>query len=527
MTKFNNAPSIKREMESHPDAYLNNEGGLEYYANPCTDLYLRAASCLVGENKFYESADFADSELIRATHKVLRTDPEFVLQLAVYLREQMYLRSVPLVLCAEYANVAPGTVKGARQYIARVIRRADELTEIIAYQFARNKLAPRKAKLPMAIKSGVAMAFPKYGEYALGKYNRKSTVTLKDALRLTHPKPRDAAQQKLWDDIVAGTLASPVTWETQRSTGRMNWSEVIHQVFNKDGKTMNLMAQLRNLRNIMKSEDVTNEDIALVCKMISDPEAVRKSKQLPFRFLAAYRTIRYGMHMKPTVYGAMMHKGDTQVSEHPMVNSVLDALENAAAVSTENIPKLPGTTLIACDVSGSMMSLISNRSAIECFDIGLMLGSMANSFCENSITGVFGTRWMVVPMSKRSGILANVMDMRSRADEVGLTTNGYTVIDYLLDNDIAVDRILLFTDCQMWDSYHDRNLAPTFVKYQRANPGTKLYTFDLVGYGGVVMPQGYPGVCAVGGWSDRIFDFIQMFEGTGYSAIDEIKAITP
>lgn len=504
--KFNTPHSAERQMREHPGATANYESGLSFSVDPRTELYLRAASCLVGENKFYESADFADQELIQATHLVLQTDPEFVLQLAVYLREEMYLRSVPLVLCAEYANAAPGTVKDARKYISRCIARADELTELLAYQFARNRAEPRRSKLPMAIKVGVAEAFPKFSRYALGKYNRKGMVTLKDAMRLTHPKPANDAQAADWKALGAGTLESPTTWETQRSQGLMTWHDVIHEVFNKDGQIMNYMAQLRNLRNIMQSDDVTDDDIALVCKMISDPDAVRNSKQLPFRFLSAYQII-----LK---------------LDHPMVNSVLDALEDAIAISGENMPKLPGTTLIACDVSASMFDAISRRSVVQQFDIGLLLGSMAQQFCDRSITGIFGTTWKVMPMSKRSGILSNVMDMRYREGEAGYSTNGYKVIDYLIDEDIDVDRIMIFTDCQMWATRHDRNFAPTYLKYQRSHPSAKLYTFDLSGYGNIMIPQDAPNVCVIGGWSDRIFDFVNAFETDKDSAISRIKEIT-
>lgn len=526
--KFNDPNTIKRQMNEHLDAGKNKEGGLSFTTDPLTELYMRAATCLVGEPKFYESAEFADHELIQAVHEVLATDPRFVLQLAVYCREQMHLRSVPLVLCAEYANMAPGTVDHARKYISRVIQRPDELSELIAYQLKRNKVSSRKTKLPMAIKAGVADAFPKFDKYQLGKYRGdNSAVSLKDALFMTHPKPKDDNQQTDWDNLAAGTLETPVTWETQRSQNILTWSEVIHSVFNKDGKINNYMAQIRNLRNIMKSPDVSDEDIALVCTMLSDFVAVKNSKQLPFRYLTAYRTIRYGMWTERRGNEIIMHEGDTDITEHPMINSVLDALESAAAISVNNMPMLPGKTLIACDVSGSMFSQISKMSVVQNFDIGLMLGSMAHQFCNISITGIFGDTWKIVPMSKRSGILSNVIDMRSREGEVGYSTYGHKVIEYLLKNKINVDRIMIFTDNQMWNSASDIQFAPAFIKYQRRVPGVQLYSFDLSGYGNTIVPQDTKNVSLIAGWSDRIFDFIRMNEMKGTNQLDAIWSIRP
>lgn len=524
--KFNAKNTIKRQVNEYPDAVENHEDGLSFFVDAETELYIQAATCMVGEPKFYETAEDSDQKLLNSIYNVLKTNPEFVLQLAVYCREEMHLRSVPLVLCAEYANVTPGAVPNAYKYISRVIQRADELTELIMYQFNRNKMVPRDSKLPMAIKAGIADAFPRFNKYHLGKYNRKGVVTLKDTLFLTHPKPTSLEQQQDWDNLITGTLEPPKTWETQRSGGLMTWSEVIHSVFNKDGKTNNYMAQIRNLRNVMKSPDVTNDDILLMCEMLSDPDAIHKSRLLPFRFLSAYRIIKYGMYTERRGSVTNMFMGDKSVSEHPMVNSVLDTLEEGVRASVDNMPRLPGTTLIASDVSGSMFSTISEKSTVQRFDIGLMLSAMAHSFCNTSITGIFGDIWKTMPMTKRSGILQNIIEMRAYEGRVGYSTNGHKVIDYLLERDEKVDRIMMFTDEQMWDTYHDRSFAATFLKYQRKFPDVKLYLFDLSGYGNIVVPQETKNACIISGWSDRVLEFIPMYEQSGTTPVDKVKAIT-
>lgn len=502
--KFNQKANIETQLVNDSTIVDNYEGGMNFSLDPRTELYIRAASCLVGENKFYESAGFADNELIKAIHRVLKIDPEFVLQLAVYIREQLYLRSVPLVLCAEYANVAPGTVPGAKRYITRTIGRVDEITELLAYQFARNKTTNRKSKIPIVMKKAIAEAFNKFDKYQFSKYNRPGTVKLVDALFLTHPKPKNSGQQDIFDNMVSKMLVSPDTWEVWQTKG-MSWHDIVNQVFHKDGKVQNYMAQIRNLVYIMKDGSVTDDDITLLCSMIQDEHAVKYSKQLPFRFLSAYNVIK-----------------DT---ESPHTNQVLDALELAILRSTNNIPQQEGKTLIAADVSYSMMNLISSKSTIQQYDIGIMLEMLAHRFCQHSITGFFGDTWKQVPMSKQSGVLSNVNEMRRRSGEVGYSTNGHKVIEYLLDNNISVDRIMIFTDCQMWDSNGgDRNFAPTFIKYQRTNPNVKLYLFDLSGYGSISVPQNTKNVCVIGGWSDRIFDFIDVFENGG-SVIDTIREV--
>ncbi len=504
-------------------AVKNYEGGMAFNLTPHMKLYLQTVSTLIGENKFYETKADVSANLLASIHEMLKIDPEFILQLALYTRTNMNIRSTPLLLLCEYANNSVG-IPNSRAYVSATIQRADELTELIALQLRRNKFIPRVSKgnkrvdkqtpLPMLIKNGVALAFEKFNAYNFAKYDKDDAVVkLRDALFLTHPRPANAERQVLYDQIATKTLPIPETWEVMRSTGKMNWHQVVNDIFHKDGKIMNYMAQLRNLRNCLNDPSVTREDIILLASMLSDEKAVHYSKQLPFRFLSAYRELKE--------------------NHSPNTSKILNALETAMDYSVVNIPHLSGTTLIASDVSGSMRRSISEKSKIERIDIGLLLSMMAHSFSDDAITGFFGDTWKVVPLIKRTGILANTTEVLRRSNEVGYSTNGHKVIEYLLDNKIKVDRIMTFTDCQMWDStshhaFGDSAFAPTFIKYQRLYPDVKLYVFDLSGYGNIMIPEDTKNVCVIGGWSEKIFDFITAFEESGKSNIIEmIKKIKP
>lgn len=78
------------------------------------------------------------------------------------------------------------------------------------------------------------------------------------------------------------------------------------------------MATLRNLRNILEAE-VSPEAMSKVGHDISDQKAVAHSKQLPFRFLAAYRELKS--------------------IDSPYVSSLLEALEKAVELSAKRISK--------------------------------------------------------------------------------------------------------------------------------------------------------------------------------------------
>ncbi len=550
MAKFNQkinknvTSEIRKKLESHKDVTKNYEDALAFKMDPFTELYIRAASCLVGEPKFYTNAKESDNDLIRSVRKVAEIDPKFILQLAVYCREQLHLRSVPLMLIAEFANNENciGKVIGARRYVSRTIQRADELTELVAYQLMRNNAIPRnKTKLPMLIRFGIKEKFPYFDAYQLAKYdNQQKAVKMRDSMFLAHPDPTSIGmmQSMTFQKLADKNLESPETWEVMRSSGKMTWHDVINKIFYKNGRVNNYMAILRNLRNCLMDKDVTADDIMLLCKMISDKNAVLYSKQLPFRFLSAYKELSSAVGMnisgRRSYFGTILkRRDDADIKLTPVgmlhITSVLDALETAVSYSADNFPKLmrmSGTaTLIACDVSGSMEHEISKNSSVERFDIGIILGMIANRFSGYTITGMFGDEFKVLPMSKTDGILKNTMEMHRREGEVGYSTNGYKVIDYLLRNEIAVDRIMIFTDCQMWDNdsrmYEEKSFAEKFLSYQKRYPNVKLYTFDLSGYGNIMIPQDTKGVCIIGGWSEKIFDFIAAFEDMTESGIDK------
>src|SRR5579863_2754042 len=159
-------------------------------------------------------------------------------------REEMQLRHVPLFLTRELARR-----KGAGPLVAEtlehVIQRADELGEFVALYLKARQAGGRKEPLSAGVKRGLAAAFTKFDAYQLAKYNRESTVKLRDVLFLCDAKPKDAEQAETWKKLVENTLESPDTWEVALSAGkdkRETWTRLL-----SEGK-LGGMAVLRNLR---------------------------------------------------------------------------------------------------------------------------------------------------------------------------------------------------------------------------------------------------------------------------------------
>ena len=492
----------------------NHEGAEAFVMTPELELYTAVVTASLSD-KFYETND---ERMDRIVSLIAKVDPLFVAQLAVYTRTQMYLRSVPLLLLVELAKVHSGDNLVSRA-VAQTVLRADEITELLACYQSRNPSKDERkklGKLSHQIQLGLQQAFNRFDEYQFAKYDRDGAeVKLRDALFLVHPKAKDEAQQAIFDKITNKSLTVPYTWETELSAlgqqkfendeeranaFRLKWEELI------DSGKMGYMALMRNLRNILESR-VGTEHILKVCNTLSNPKAVANAKQLPFRYLAAYREVQ----------------GITSTS----TSTVLSALEEATLCSAANIEGFGADTkvLLACDVSGSMQHGISPRSKVQYYDIGLMLAMLLKIHCSQVISGIFGDTWLPINLPQ-GGILANTMELRRREGEVGYATNGHLVIDWLIEHNEVMDKVMMFTDCQMWDSYgRNASIRKSWYRYKSIAPNAKLYLFDLAGYGQMPLSMAEKDVYLIAGWSDKIFDVLQAIEegGNAIKTISNVK----
>jgi hypothetical protein len=149
---------------------------------------------------------------------------------------------------------------------------------------------------------------------------------------------------------------------------------------------------------------------------------------------------------------------------------------------------------------------------------------LLKSRCQNVVSGIFGDIWKIVNLPN-SGVLSNVDAFYKREGEVGYSTNGYLVVKDLLDRKIPMDKIMIFTDCQLWNSNTDgQTMQTVWREYKKLFPQAKLYLFDLSGYGNTPLNIAEKDVMLLAGWSDKIFDTLAALE-RGESSLAEINKI--
>jgi 60 kDa SS-A/Ro ribonucleoprotein len=314
----------------------------------------------------------------------------------------MKLRHVPLLLVREMARH-----KTHRHLVsdtlARVIQRADELSEFVAIYW-------KDGRVPLSgqVKKGLAAAFPKFDEYQLAKYDRGGPIKLRDVLFLSHAKPRDAAQAGVWKKLIWGRLTTPDTWEVALSSGadkREAWERLLRE------QKLGALALLRNLRN-MKDAGV-NEDIVLAAL-----REMNTGRVLPFRFLAA---ARYAPQWEETLEQVMLKSVATQ-------------------------EKLPGKTIVLVDISGSMTAPLSRRSEMQRTDAAYGLAVLLREIGEKVKVFSFSNDIAEVP-ARRGFALRDAIDA---SQQHGATYLGKAV--EWLNKKERYDRLIVITDEQAHDS---------------------------------------------------------------------------
>jgi len=506
----------------------NFEGGKSYTLPAKERLATRVMTSTLNEKQFY--GDGGTQEIVDDLKEVSVTDPLFVLKLAAYTRNVMFLRSVPNFVLA-YASLIPDAKPFVRAWAPKIVKRADEPAEVIA---AIDKIfcdEGKKPVIPNCIKKGVGDALKNFDIYQLMKYKGSgNTVNLWDLFNVCHPKPENDEQATLWKKFMNNELKSAKTWETtlskagQEGTSKKEaWEDIIPE--------MGYMALLRNLRNFIE-EDISDEIISLVVNKLTNEKAVRGSKQFPFRFFSAYRELTtesnqsfFHGYREPKIFDS---KG----------NAIVDAVEKALEISVNNVDTLPGRTAIFTDHSGSMEDVVSEKSSISRAEVGFVLSAIADKICEQPMNILFGQTIKSVD-SRGLSMMRYIEHMKDI--DVGHSTNGYKCFQHLIKNKIKVDRVILLSDMQLYyggrdistDTSHAMNsfynygedVTPLWDKYRsEINPNAFLHSVDLAGYGTSVNPLTQKGVCLHAGWNSKFLESIPKYEKTASDLVKEIEA---
>jgi 60 kDa SS-A/Ro ribonucleoprotein len=517
--KFNTPGQIPVAQTAMPST-TTFEGAPSFKLDSIMELYMAVATTLMGEPKFYESGDDRAKRIRRLiSSAVTAGEVETVAKLAVYCRETLNLRSVPIFITVTLAKeLRDQSIKwdGLRRLTNRVIQRADEVREMFAASESifgdatDNKLFKRTA--PKALLKGIGDALNKFDEYQVAKYRGGSgSVSFKDVLRVVHPKPANESKGLMFAKIMADTLAPADTWENKISNDGStseNWQSVAN-----DPK-VGIMAKLRNLRNFVKH----NVDLTNVIAHLTNPTAVLNSKQLPFRWYTAYRELG-GSTLKKNWY----YNAPTPDVAAPA--ELLSALEDAFDLSIANLPDLGDDVLIIADQSGSMQSPISSKSTVTCAEIAAVLATGVwfnqTRLGKRAFVAGFADRGKVYSWSKRTSALSAAKEMMNT--DLGGSSRIDTAWQAAKDAGLKPTTIIVLSDMQMTGSggysRYDSIMNPE--AYGLADVNVLKLSINLQGYDNTPLASNN-GWYQLSGWSEKIFNFVEAMRDPS-GAIDIIK----
>lgn len=489
------------------------EGGRGRERDARSELFLLAVSNFVSQQTFYESGADRDDRFQTLVRELAVTDPEWTAGLLGWLRGEGNLRTAAVVGAAEYvkARLEAGATEGPsnRQVVDSVLQRPDEPGELLAYWTARYG-----RNVPKPVKRGIADAVRRlYSGTSLLKYDTASRgYRFGDILNLVHaaPDPAKAWQGELFqyaldrrhnpdtavppassrtlvahrelmalpvadrravltsDGGAERLAAAGMTWEAlagwlQGPMDKAAWEAVI--------PSMGPMALVRNLRNFDEA-GVSDEVAARVAARISDPAEVVRSRQFPFRYLAAYR-----------------HAPSLRWS-YP--------LEQALGHSLAQVPALAGRTLVLVDRSGSMFySRLSDRSELNRADAAAIFGTALALRAADADLVEFGTTSNRVKYRKGESVLR----ILERFGDLG----GTDTTDAVRRHYRKHDRVLIVTDEQY---AHNRHGGPT----EQVPAHIPVYTWNLAGYRAGHGPSGEGNRHTFGGLSDAGFRMVPLLE---------------
>ena len=417
-------------------------------------------SCMLWESEFYEDG----VQIAGRIHELVpQVDAAKVAALAVEAREQMKLRHAPLLLVREMARHATHRALVA-ETLARVIQRADELSEFVAIYWAGGR-----QPLSAQVKKGLAAAFGKFDEYALAKYDRAGAVRLRDVLFLSHARPVDEAQAALWKRLAENELATPDTWEVALSAAgrdegadsrdaakREVWERLLAE------RKLGALALLRNLRNLHTAG--VSEELVLAALA-----AMKTDRVLPFRFLAAAR--------------------NAPQWEDALEAAMFRALETRALDGKPR--QLAGHTVLLVDVSGSMEAPLSSRSEMRRTDAAYGLAILLREIAKKVTIYTFSDAAKRAP-SRRGMALRDALD---KNQPHGGTNLGASLKQVEADCRDGYDRLIVITDEQS----HDRVPAPSGKGY-------------VINVASAQNGVGYGEWTHVDGWSEAVVEYIAELE---------------
>ena len=388
---------------------VNEAGGRAYMLDPKHALAQVAATGTFG-NSFYSTAETQLDEVLKLIDAV--DDNEYLARLALYAREKAFMKDMPAALLVA---LSVRDTELMHRVFDRVVDNGRVLRTV--FQMIRSGQFKNKAgKSRVGLSSSVQRAFQRWLNTAsVGKLLSASIgndPSLRDILRMARPTPKDNARRAMFgwltdksiekwapateadlpvevqsliayrnsesedaQALIAGGLDN-VRWDllADAAKGPKVWAALARKM-GPQALRMNLNTLLRHdVFNVERLSQSACNMVDYVADRIADESEIRRSKQFPYQYFAAYLN------------------ADDNVPQ-----KIKTALHKAAEIACGNVPELPGPVVIGLDTSGSMSSAVTGHrghgatSKMRCIDVAALFAAAILRRNPNSVVIPFDT----------------------------------------------------------------------------------------------------------------------------------------
>lgn len=516
------------EANSIPAPDTTNIQGYEAYSLDDELRLLAMLNVVKLEPQFYRSENQTMVELRDLIERIGLKDPYFVCQAIKYSRcMRDGMRSVNHLAAALIAPFITGKEYAKRFYSlynkktkeGGCIFRPDDMSEIKEVYNALNTTT-----LSNAMKKGFASTIENLDNYQLSKY-KKSII---DIANLVHPNSSkstatvtiDEKEWKTLDAIMQGLTVSADTWEVANSEagqlvaqavkeGKLDKEEaqkVLSEAKNDNWESLltegklGILAALRNIRSMMK--DPRSEVINKLCKLISNPVAIKNGMIMPYQMDLAYEVLQQ------------------EFSNSEYCTTVINALIAGLELSIPNLTNaLPGKTLIMIDCSGSMrINCYQKQKRINstvCNKAGLLAAMIAKA--TNCDVIRFGSNANYVNYDPNMNVF--VLGKVFSETNMGCTNIG-AAFDCARRAGKTYDRIILLSD----NEANRGCVCSAYKRYIHDICSPYIYAIDLAAYG--TMPiKNDSKVNYYFGYGYQLFDDIANKEFNPLAHIDQVRQV--
>lgn len=499
-----------------PEADTINRAGGKAYSRSAKEALAQYASTGMLAGTFY---DTAQSQLDKVIDLAEQSTPEFLAKVAIFCRMDGFMKDMPAALLSVLATKDTELFKSAFPLVVNNGRMLRNFVQIM-----RSGAVGRKS-LGSSPKSQVQHFLTERPLNQLFRDAVGNKPSVKDVIKMVHPKPRDTLQAGMFSYLIDKPLrdgdeipkfvhefeafkrgeleAVPngIPWRrlTALDLSEDNWKQI--------AATAPYHATRMNINTFMRHKCFEGKGAKKLVRTVTDrlrnPELIRRNHVFPYQLMAAFMN-----------------------ADSATPYDITSALQDAMEIAVENVPKFKGQVALGIDTSGSMRSPVTGQrgtatTSMRYVDVAALVAAAVLKKNPTALVLPFDTQLHHKAINPRDSVMTNAKIL---ADFCGGGTACSLPLSYINQKREHIDLMIYVSDDQSWadGGRGDYGCWPSagiqtmdeWRKLKRRCKKAKMVCINIDA-SPTTQAKTDDSILNIGGFSDRIFRVIDAFAKTG------------